>query len=211
MVEIVGEKGHVTGVDIDEKYIDYCRRLNKYGNVEFVKDDISNNRLIPDGKYDLVFSRFVFVHLRDKVSAVRNMMRMLKKGGKMVIQELDHSAGSWLCYPNDSSVESLRKAYVSLLRKTGGDPLAGRKLYGLMLRESLMCQVDCFSPCIQMGHPPFNSLGWRIMESLKPRLLSKKILSRAEAENIGKRLRLLARRKDAFVAYARLFSVVGSK
>ena len=211
MAEMVGEKGRVVGVDVDDKYLDYCRSTIGNNNVSFVNDDISNTKLAGDSSYDIVFSRFLFVHLKDKVSAVKAMARLLKKGGMLVIQELDHAPGSWLCYPNDNNVETLRKAFVALLRRTGGDPLAGRKLYGLLVQNSLSTEVSCFSPCLRMGDEPLNSLGWRIMDSLKPQLLGKGILNKSEFAKIRAGLVKLAERKGAFVTYARLFSVAGKK
>jgi SAM-dependent methyltransferase len=211
MAEIVGDKGQVVGVDVDDKYLDYCRSVTSSSNVEYVNDDISNTKLLDEPPYDIVFSRFLFIHLRDKALALKTMAMMLKKGGVLVIQELDHAPGSWLCYPNDRNVEDLRKAFVALLRKTGGDPLAGRKLYRQMVQNSLSTEVSCFSPCLRMGYEPLNSLGWRIMDSLKPQLIGKGILGKAEFARIRAGLVRLAERKDAFVTYARFFSVAGTK
>jgi SAM-dependent methyltransferase len=211
MAEVVGDKGHVVGVDMDEKYLDYCKSVTRDRNVDYVKDDISNSRLSGESSYDIIFSRFLFVHLEDRAKAVKAMARMLKKGGVLVIQELDHAPGSWLCHPGDRNVEDLRKAFVALLRRTGGDPLAGRKLYRLMVQNSLSSEVSCFSPCLRMGYEPLNSLGWRIMDSLKPQLLGKGILSKSEFAKIRAGLVKLAERKDAFVTYARFFSVAGTK
>jgi 2-polyprenyl-3-methyl-5-hydroxy-6-metoxy-1,4-benzoquinol methylase len=211
MAEIVGKRGRVTGLDSDEKYVDYCKSVNKHDNVDFVIDDISKSAMLDEGAFDIVFSRFLFVHLRNKRGAVRAMKKLLKKGATMVIQELDHSPGSWLCYPTDRNVEALRKAFVALLKKSGGDPLAGRKLYRLMVQESLTADVSCFSPCLRMGHEPYNSLGWRIMDSLKPQLLATGVLNKKEFTIMHESLRKLADRKDALVTYARFFSASGRK
>jgi ubiquinone/menaquinone biosynthesis C-methylase UbiE len=211
MAEIVGGNGRVVGIDLDEKYLDYCRSLSKKDNVEFVKDDISKTKLSGEQVFDIVFSRLLFVHLKDKVAAVKAMSRLLKKGGTMIIQELDHSPGSWLCYPTNRNVEELRKAYVALLRRIGGDPLAGRKLYNLMIQQSLSTEVSCFSPCLRMGYEPLNSLGWRIMDSLKPQLVGRGILTKNEFSKIRNGLVRLAERKDTFVTYARFFSAAGMK
>src|SRR3712207_7274810 len=43
--------------------------------------------------------------------------------------------------------------------------LAGRKLYKLMIDESLKSSVDCYSPCILMGEEPYSSLGWQLARS----------------------------------------------
>jgi SAM-dependent methyltransferase len=211
MADAVGNEGRAVGVDIDEKYLEYCRSVNKHRHVDFVRADISNSTLAVSEKYDIVFSRFLFVHLKDKKRAVQSMKRLLKDSGVMIIQELDHSPGSWLCHPADRNVELLRRAFVNLLRKTGGDPLAGRKLYKLLVEESLDSEVSCFSPCLKMGHEPYNSLGWRIMDSLKPQLIGKGIVSKREFAALHKGLQILALRKDAFVTYARFFSVSGRK
>lgn len=211
MADIVGRSGRVVGVDIDEKYLEYCKSVIKQSNVEFVRHDISSSSLESIGSFDMVFSRFLFVHLRDKSRAVRSMKRLVKKGGAMVIQELDHSEGSWLCYPEDRNVEALRKIYVALLKKSGGDPLAGRKLYKLLVDESLDASMECNSPCLLMGHEPYSSLGWRIMESLRPQLMSLGLLDERQYVKLYKNLKQLAKSKVAYVTYARFFSAIGRR
>ncbi len=211
MGELAGKKGRVVGVDIDKRYVDYCKRVNKYSHVEFVRDDVSDSRLTDAEGFDIVFSRFLFVHLKEKKRAVRSMKRLLKNSGTIIIQELDHSPGSWLCHPGDRNVEALRLAFVALLKRTGADPLAGRKLYRLLVQESLQADVSCFSPCLRMGYEPYNTLGWRIMDSLKPQLLGQGILSRRDFTKIYEGLQKLAQRKDSFVTYARFFSASGRK
>jgi SAM-dependent methyltransferase len=211
MSDIVGRTGRVVGVDIDEKYLEYCRSVSTQSNVEFVRDDISDSSLDSIGSFDIVFSRFLFVHLRDKTRAVRSMKRLLKRGGAMVVQELDHSPGSWLCYPEDRNVEALRKVYVTLLKKSGGDPLAGRKLYKLLVDESLHASMECASPCLLMGHEPYNSLGWRIMESLRPQILKLGLLDKRQYSEMHRNLKQLARSRVAYVTYARFFSAIGRR
>jgi hypothetical protein len=39
----------------------------------------------------------------------------------VVIEEVDHAPDSWLCYPENQNV--------TLVKKAGGDPFAGRKIY----------------------------------------------------------------------------------
>src|SRR5215216_6743257 len=46
MARIVGETGHVVGVDIDNKYLEYCNRsITSRQNIEFIHDDICKSRL----------------------------------------------------------------------------------------------------------------------------------------------------------------------
>lgn len=63
-------------------------------------DDIWNSRLVEKGdNFDLIYSRFMFLHLKDVRKAVQSMKRLAKKGGVVVIEEVDHAPDSGLCYP----------------------------------------------------------------------------------------------------------------
>lgn len=209
IADMVGAEGAVTGMDVDDKYLQYCRSINKHPHVNFVHQDICS--AAQNGKHDISFSRFMFVHLKDPQCAVRAMKEQLKDGGTVIIQELDHSEDSWLCHPHEECVDMLRDSFVTLVKKTGGDPLAGRKLYKMLVDESLDARVDCFSPCLMMGREPYCSLGWRIAESLKPQILQQELMTEKEYGKMYTGLKSLAGKRDHFVTYARFFSVIGYK
>jgi ubiquinone/menaquinone biosynthesis C-methylase UbiE len=212
MAKIVGESGRVVGVDIDDRYLEYCNSsISSRQNVEFIHDDICKSQLGSKEKFDIVYSRFTFHHLPDRKEAVRSMKRLTKKRGIVMIQDLDHAPGSWLCYPENKVFNTLRELYVALLRRGGGDPLAGRKLYKLLVDESFEANVDCYSPCVLMGQEPYSSLGWQLAESIKPQIFKYSLQSEQEYAEMYKGLRALAKDKGSFVAYSRLFSAVGKK
>jgi ubiquinone/menaquinone biosynthesis C-methylase UbiE len=210
MADTVGETGRVVGVDIDDRYLLYCtRNINSRQNIEFIHDDICKSRLDGKERFDIVYSRFMFHHLTDRREAVRSMRRLTKKGGTIMIQDLDHAPGAWLCYPQNKVFNTLRKVYVALIRKVGGDPLVGRKLYKLLINESLNANLDCYSPCILMGQEQYSSLGWQLAESIKPQILDHGLQSEQEYNKMYEGLRRLAKDKGTFVTYSRLFSAIG--
>ena len=212
MANLVGKTGHVVGVDIDNRYLQYCNRNITSGqNIEFIHDDICKSKLASVERFDIVYSRFMFHHLTDRREAVRSMKRLTKKGGTIIIQDLDHALGSWLCYPANKAVNMLRKVYVALIKKGGGDPLVGRKLYKLLIDDSLNANVDCYSPCILMGQEPYSSLGWQLAESIKPQILEHRLQSEQEYMKMYQGLRRLAKDKGSFVTYSRFFSALGRK
>jgi ubiquinone/menaquinone biosynthesis C-methylase UbiE len=211
MANMVGKTGRVVGIDIDNRYLQYCNHNITSGqNIEFVHDDICKSRLDSEERFDIVYSRFMFHHLTDRREAVHSMKRLTKKGGAIMIQDLDHAPGSWLCYPANKVVNTLRKVYVALIKKGGGDPLVGRKLYKLLIDDSLNANVDCYSPCILMGRQePYSSLGWQLAESIKPQILEHALQSEQEYAKMYQGLRTLAKDKGSFVTYSRLFSALG--
>src|SRR5215218_4637686 len=79
--QMIGKKGHVIGIDVDERYLQYCRNAKQQTNAEFMLDDIWNSRLVEKGdNFDLIYSRFMFLHLKDVRKAVQSMKRLAKKG-----------------------------------------------------------------------------------------------------------------------------------
>lgn len=211
MARIVGKTGLVVGVDMDDKYLQHCRSVNTLPNIKFVHDDICKSRLDSKETFDIVYSRFMFQHLKDGREAVRSMKRLAKNGGAVIIQDLDHASGSWLSYPENEAFNTLREVYVGLIEKAGGDPLAGRKLYKLLSDESLDASVECYSPCILMGHEPYSSLGWQLAESIKQRIFDHELQTEQEYAKMYEGLKKLGKDKGSFVTYARLFSAVGRK
>lgn len=209
--EMVGKKGKVVGIDLSERYVNYCKQVNKEKHIQFIKGDVIVNDLGLDESFDAVFSRFMFVHLPDKKQALKSMIKLAKKDGVIIIQELDHASDSWLSYPARECVETLRKCYVEIVKQMGGDPLAGRKLYELFIEASLDSNVECNSPCIMMGREPYNVLGWKLAESLKPKLLSLGLMNIREYEGLLKDLKQMAKDPRSFATYARIFTVTGRK
>lgn len=207
--DIVGNKGHVTGFDADPRYIKFCKRNNKQDNVSFVQENILEPKYDKQ-RFDIVYSRFMFVHLSDKKRALNSLKGLAKKGGIIIVQDLDHGTDSWLSYPKWECVEGLRRIFVKLIKNAGGDPYAGRKLYKLFSDSNLSdIKLDCYSPCIMTGKNNFAELGWRIAESLRPKIIEQGLLDKDGFESLYLELKQLARDKHSLVTYARFFSTSG--
>lgn len=83
LAEQVGPGGHVLGVDISEQLIEIARAAAPVGApVEFRCADAATAPL-PDGRFDLLFSRFGVMFFDDPVAAFTHMRRALKPGGRL--------------------------------------------------------------------------------------------------------------------------------
>jgi ubiquinone/menaquinone biosynthesis C-methylase UbiE len=40
--QMIGKKGHIIGIDVDERYLQYCRNAKQQTNAKFMLDDIWN-------------------------------------------------------------------------------------------------------------------------------------------------------------------------
>ena len=79
----VGAGGHVLGVDISEPLIDRARALAPQDTpVQFQVADASSAEL-PEGAFDILFSRFGVMFFDDPTAAFAHMRRALKPGARV--------------------------------------------------------------------------------------------------------------------------------
>jgi len=91
--ERVGADGAVTGLDANEEMLAVARR--KSARIEW-KHGRAESLPFPDASFDRVVSQFGFMFFDDRSAALREMMRVLRPGGRLalaVCDALDHSPG----------------------------------------------------------------------------------------------------------------------
>ena len=87
----VSKSGKVIGIDMTDEMLDKARtnaRNGNYTNVEFRKGDIEKNIPVNNDTIDAVISNCVINLTSDKTSAFKEVYRILRKGGRMVISDL---------------------------------------------------------------------------------------------------------------------------
>lgn len=87
MAEMVGEEGEIVGIDCTESFLEIARReLERSGthNVRYVLGDAQDYEL-PEGYFDVAYSRFGVMFFQSAVRALRNANRALKPGGKVCL------------------------------------------------------------------------------------------------------------------------------
>jgi SAM-dependent methyltransferase len=115
-----------TGIDLTDAAIDFARRRFELFQLPGTFRVADAERLdFPDNTFDIVYSHGVLHHTPDTASAVREIHRVLRPGGKAVV----------MLYHRDSynyrvNISMLRRAGVQLLRWN-----AGVKLVHLLTRE----------------------------------------------------------------------------
>ncbi len=85
---------HVTGIDLTPAFLDHARKLQvKTGlaNLFWEIGDAQNLRY-PDESFDIVVTRFAFHHISRRKTAFREMVRVCKPGGVILLADLVISA-----------------------------------------------------------------------------------------------------------------------
>lgn len=96
-----------TGIDITQTQLDYARKLAEKEKVKvnLIKGDVQTLNKIKSGSYDIVFSAFALMYIRDLAKCFREVHRVLKKGGLFVFS-LGHPF-----YIIDAKTRKMKRSY----------------------------------------------------------------------------------------------------
>lgn len=85
LLKEVGSSGHVTAVDFAEKMVELCKAKNSNNpNVTVMMQQVENLHF-PSETFDAVTCFGLFPHLEDREKALKQINRVLKMGGKLII------------------------------------------------------------------------------------------------------------------------------
>ena len=130
--------GRVIGVETDPDQLAEARRQaredGEEGLVEFRQGDAVDLPLAEDewGTFDIAHARFVLEHVTNPLAVVRSMLRAVRPGGRIVLEDDDHEILRLVPEPPD--VLDLWRAYYLTYERQGKDPFVGRNLISLLHR-----------------------------------------------------------------------------
>ncbi len=82
------------------------------------------------GSFDVAHTRFLLEHLRDPLTAVKAMVRSVRPGGRIVLEDDDHDL--LRLWPEPPGFAPLWLAYQRSYEHLGNDPIIGRRLVSLL-------------------------------------------------------------------------------
>lgn len=106
MGRMVGPEGQVTGVDIDPEVGAYgVTRLREEEGRDFTfhAANLLDGGPVPAAPFDLVYCRFVLMHMTDPVAMIRRLAGLLRPGGTLVV--MDYIMDTMRAAPDDPVLE----------------------------------------------------------------------------------------------------------
>ena len=144
MADLAGASGRVVGVDrsgarlLEAACSARLRTVQAPGRLDYLRGDVAALPL-RTGRFDFVLCRLVLEYARDPAPLVRELVRVTRPGGRVVLADVD----GYGAFHHGLTPE--RKAAIDavqdLLKKSGFDPFVGRKLFG-MLRQAGVERVE---------------------------------------------------------------------
>ena len=173
----VGAGGRVLATDIDVSW------LPGEAGYEVRRHDIGTDPA-PEEAFDLVHARLVLVHVPQREQALRTLVRSLKPGGWLLVEDADPALQPLLC-PDESGPEQvlgnrLRHGFRSLLAQRGVDLAYGRTLPRLLRDAGLVdVEADAYFP---ITAPACAALELATVAQVRDQLVASELATDAEIE-----------------------------
>ena len=110
--EKIGSDGRILCLDISAEQVSLTRSVldsKEINNVDYIVADIE--KYIVNCDYDVVYCRFVLIHLQNPILALKNMLNLIKENGFIACEE--HNYEDIFNYPTSNSIDKYR----ALLKK----------------------------------------------------------------------------------------------
>jgi SAM-dependent methyltransferase len=188
--EFVGPSGSVCGIDISadqlEEAAETCANAG-LTNVSFHNADACGTGL-PGCSFDLVYCRFLLLHLTTPDACLAEMRRILKPGGILVIEDGDvASAGSVPATALTTGVSLLMR----LAASRGLDYSLANNLFHLVKRAGFVePQIEIHQPAGSRGH--HGDLLTATLEEARPALVSARLITAQDLDKLIAGMRIAA-------------------
>ena len=122
----------IVSLDIDENLLKYSNNMLKdyKERVTFLNDDITKSS-IPDEYFDTIIVRFVFQHLTEPIAALKEIYRILKPGGKVIIIDVDSELWG-VTFPKSDLIKNLNSDLAKYQSSLNGNRTIGRSILTLL-------------------------------------------------------------------------------
>jgi ubiquinone/menaquinone biosynthesis C-methylase UbiE len=203
--------GRIIGVERSEDQLAQARSLasqaGEDGAVDFRQGEAARLPLRDDewGTFEVAHARFVLEHVPDPLAVVRGMVRAVRTGGRIILEDDSHD--TFRLWPEPPGLAALWRCYIRSYDRAGNDPLVGHRLVQLLHQAGAVPQRSTwlfFGACA--GEPEL--LGAyvdnvvRILQGVREAILDVGEIEPAFFDETIAGLRRWGRRPDAALWYA---------
>jgi SAM-dependent methyltransferase len=134
MAEVVGPSGKVVGVERSPEQLAKARTLRSThpSSIDFREGDALKLPLQDAewASFDVAHARFLLEHVAQPQAVVEHMVLAVKKGGRVVLEDDDHSL--LRLWPEPAGFHGLWEAYQRSYDRLGNDAFIGRRLPSML-------------------------------------------------------------------------------
>jgi SAM-dependent methyltransferase len=210
MAERMGPEGQVDGIDISEDQVAVASSTAVPVNSGKVNYRVSSayEPGLPQGVYDLAFTRLVLCHLKEPAKAVAEMAALLKPGGRLVLVDMDLRTPFTM--PPSTHYEQWIASIPAHAKALGVDYNIGVRLPELLSEAGLkVISVIADQPIYNDG--PGKLLWENTWRAVLPFRVKAGSMTEEKGDELLAGMAAHNARPDVWVAVAKMFAAVGVK
>jgi SAM-dependent methyltransferase len=207
----VGPRGTVIGIERSSDQLVAARRLAlEAGEESLVEFRLGEAGQLPLqnsewGSFDVAHARYLLEHVSDPIAVVREMVRSVRPGGRIILEDDAHDTHR--LWPEPPGFMRLWTAYLRTYDRVGNDPFIGHRLVSLLMQAGALPRRNSwlfFGACA--GQPQLldafveNLVG--VMKGVREAILSLGEIEPAAFDSCLDAVREWGRRPDAAYWYA---------
>lgn len=201
-------------IDAVERSPAFCARLRSLcrrdgrGEGRIWESDLLHAPL-PKNEYDLIFARWVFLFLPDPVAHVKKLVRALKPGGLLAVEDYYRKTLSMI--PEPPEWPHFVAADDAFFASVGADASIGGRLPDIFRACGL--RIVEVTPTVKTGHPGSPAWNWMTTYFLgvMDRYAGVAPFTKAEARKLKSFWRAAGRRSESLLIAPTVLDVVGRK
>lgn len=191
LAEQVGENGVVYAIDISDEQLEITRKAVEaagFSNVIYFNGDILDASKLPKIKADIIYHRYILMHLLEPEKAALAMKSCLKPGGAVVGQEsILSEAGT---KPKVPIIERIKFMRSELGKNRGVDSDIGNKLQEIY-DSAGYSSVDAYRELHHVPVKMFSEVSLKSFIELKLKYIALGFITEDEIESIEKQIEAL--------------------
>lgn len=198
------------GIELSERQVAEATRLAVEAGETELLDVRLGDVLAPPlaeeelGSFDVAHARFLLEHMSDPLAAVKQMVRAVKPGGRIILEDDDHDV--MRLWPVPPGLLELWSAYIRTYDRNGNDPFIGRRLVSLLHQAGATPRRNhwiFFGGCSGMDVFPGlveNVIG--ILHGAREAIVGPQLFDDAQFDATIERFHHWSRRRDASMWFA---------
>ncbi|GAB4093337.1 class I SAM-dependent methyltransferase [Flaviaesturariibacter terrae] len=197
----------VMAVDFDESVLALARKdaLDAgLQNVTFAQGDAT--AFTSTDTYDVGYARFLLSHMSDAAPVLHNLVRAVKPGGLVLVEDVDFSGH--YCHPANTAFARYVEWYELAARHNGQDPRIGLRLFELLSGSGLSdVDFDVVQPVFHEG--PGKWMALYTLEKIGATLQQQRLISEDELQATLAELKAFTEDPRSIISMPRIFRAWG--
>lgn len=215
MAEIVGPTGRVVGIDESPNFLKHLHdqaNARRIHHVERILADAQTLESIdlPPASIDFAYARWVLCFVKDPEAIIRGVARLLKPGGRFVVQDYFHYESMTIA-PKNPVFTRVIDAVAASWRSRGGDPDIMGRLPAMLLANGF--QLDDLRVNRRVARPDHTLWHWpdSFWQNFVPRLVEMGNITEEDAADFHAAWATASTDPAAFMLLPPVFDVIGRK